>query len=122
MKIAIIGASKNRDKFGNKAVRAYKEKHHVVFPVNPHEREIEGLTCYNSVFEIPLEIDVVSIYLPPVLGMKVVDDIIKKGIKKVYLNPGSESQDIIKKLKKKKIEVLEECSIRAIGANPEEYK
>jgi len=103
MRIAIIGASKNREKFSNKAVRAYKENHHVVFPVNPNEREIEGLACYNSVFEIPLDIDAASIYLPPALGIKVADDIIKKKIKKVYLNPGSESDEIIRKLKKKRL-------------------
>ena len=122
MRIAIIGASKNREKFSNKAVRAYKENHHVVFAVNPNEREIEGLACYNSVFEIPLDIDAASIYLPPALGIKVADDIIKKKIKKVYLNPGSESDEIIRKLKKKRIQVLQECSIKAIGIDPEKYK
>ncbi len=118
MKIAIIGASKDRMKFGNKAVRAYKQKDHVVFPINPHEKEIEGLICYGTVLEIPLDVDVASIYLPPEIGLKVIEDIVKKGIKKVYLNPGSESKDIIKKLKKNKVEALVECSIKAIGMDP----
>jgi uncharacterized protein len=118
MKIAIIGASKERGKFSNKAIRAYKEKDHVVFPVNPHEKEIEGLRCYNTVLDIPLDVEVASIYLPPEIGIKVIDDIIKKGIKKVYLNPGSSSQEIIKKLKENKIEVVLACSIREIKVNP----
>ncbi|MEM3374803.1 MAG: CoA-binding protein [Candidatus Woesearchaeota archaeon] len=118
MKIAIIGASKDRNKFGNKAVRAYKEQDDVVFPVNPHEKEIEGLPCYSSVLDIPMEVDVASIYLPPEVGIKVIDDIIKKGIKKVYLNPGSESEEIINKLRLYGIEVIQACSIRAIGKNP----
>ncbi len=119
MKIAIIGASKNRKKFSNKAVRAYREKNHVVFPVNPNEREIEGLTCYPSLNEIPLEVDVVSIYVPPAVGIKIVPDIIKNKIKKVYLNPGSESKEMIKELKDHEIKVMKVCSIRKIGVNPE---
>ena len=119
MKIAIIGASKDRTKFSNKAVRAYKENDHVVFPVNPTERVIEGLKCYASVREIPLKLDAVSLYLPPEIGIKVIDEIIKKEIPKVYLNPGTESKEIIKKLKKNKIKTLLECSIRAIDVNPD---
>ena len=110
MKIAIIGASKNRDKFSNNAVRAYKKHHHVVFPVNPNEREIEGLKCYTSVTFIPLDLDAVSLYLPPVLGIKVIPEIIKKGIKKVFINPGAESKEII--------ELFLKCSILEIGENP----
>lgn len=47
--IAIIGASSDRSKFGNKAVRAYKRKGFKVFPINPKESKIEGLKCYRSV-------------------------------------------------------------------------
>ncbi|MBT3720589.1 CoA-binding protein [archaeon] len=119
MKIAIIGASKDKEKFSNKAVRAYKKNHHVVFPVNPNEREIEGLKCYNSVMSIPLDVEVASFYLPPAVGEKIIDEVIKKGIKKVFLNPGTESDEIIKKLKSAKIEIVQTCSILDIGEDPE---
>lgn len=119
MKIAIIGASKNRDKYSNKAVRAYKKNNHVVFPVNPNEREIEGLTCYNSVLSIPLDVEVVSMYLPPAIGLKVIPEIIQKKITKVFLNPGSESKEIIDLLKKNKTKFELKCSILEIGEDPE---
>ncbi len=119
MKIAIIGASKDRNKFGNKAVRAYKEKDHVVFPVNPHEKEIEGLPCYSTLNDIPLDVEVASVYLPPEIGIKLTDDIVKKGIKKVFLNPGSESEEFVNKLRIYGVEVILGCSIRAIGADPD---
>lgn len=118
MKIAIIGASRDRNKFSNKAVRAYKSQDHVVFPINPHEKEIEGLPCYGNVLEIPLPVEVASIYLPPEIGLKVVDDLVKKGIRKVYLNPGSESDELINKLRIYGVEVEKKCSIRAIGIDP----
>ena len=119
MKIAIIGASKARDKFGNKAVRAYKSQDHVVFPVNPTEREIEGLKCYGDVSQIPLALDIVSIYLPPEVGLKVIPAILRKKVKQVILNPGSESKEIIRMLKKNKQEFILACSIRNIGLDPE---
>ena len=115
MKIAIIGASKNREKQSNKAVRVYKNKNHVVFPVNPNERKIEGLICYNSLLEIPLDIEIASLYLPPELGLKVLDDIIKKGVKKIYLNPGSESPALIENLKNNDINYSLTCSIKELN-------
>jgi len=121
MKIAIVGASKDKTKFSNKAVRAFKKHHHVVFPVNPTEREIEGLKCYPSLFEVPLDLDAVSMYVPPEIGVKIVDDILKKGIKKVYLNPGAESKEIKERLKNNKVKVVLKCSIREIGENPRKY-
>jgi len=119
MKIAIIGASRSKEKSSNKAVRAYKLKHHVVFPINPNERKIEGLICYTRISEVPLDVDAVSLYLPPQIGIKVIPGIIKKKVKRVYLNPGSESKEIIDKLRQNKIEVLQVCSIKEIDVDPD---
>jgi len=121
MKIAIIGASKDRHKFSNAAVRAYKNKDHVVFPINPNYSEIEGLKCYSSLREVPLDIDIVSLYVPPEVGIKITEDILSSGVKKVILNPGTESKDIIQKLKLNGVKVLLTCSIRKIGENPRKY-
>ncbi len=122
MKIAIIGASKDRDKYSNKAVRAYVSSHHVVFPVNPNEREIEGLKCYNSVLDIPMDVECASIYLPYEIGMKVADDILKKGIKNVILNPGADNPELLDKFNALGINTLRTCSIRHIGVNPKEIQ
>jgi hypothetical protein len=120
--IAILGASNDRNKFGNKAVRAYIKAGWSVFPVNLNEEVIEGLTVYKSMLDIPEQIELASFYLRPIVGEKVVDDVIKKGVKKVFLNPGSESEDIIKKLKDSGIEIVQACSIIAIGSFPEEFE
>ena len=60
--VAIIGASNNHRKFGNKAVRAYQHNGWDVYPVNPHESTIEGLTAYKSIVDVPSPIDRVSLY------------------------------------------------------------
>ncbi len=120
MIIAIIGASKDRSKFGNKAVRAYMSFGSEVVPINSNAAEIEGLKAYRSVLEYPKRIDAASFYVRPEIGIKIADEIIKKGIRKVYLNPGADSDEIYDKLKNAGIEVLRACSIRAIGASPED--
>ena len=120
IRIAIIGASKDRSKFGNKAVRAYLKKGHEVFPVNPHEDEIEGLRCYASVKDIPGDVEVASFYLPPEVGEKVADEVIEKGVGEVYLNPGSESGALVQKLGSAGIRVRLVCSILAVGEDLKE--
>ena len=117
-RIAVIGASNDRKKFGNKAVRAYKAQGHEVFPVNPNEETIEGLRAYKSVSDIPGPIDIANIYLPPKRGIIVIEEVAKKGIKDVFLNPGTESTEIVEQGEKLGLNLMLACSIRAIGADP----
>ena len=63
--IAVIGASGNRRKFGNKCVRAYVRAGWTVYPVNPGADRIEGLAALRTVAELPEEVDRIAIYLPP---------------------------------------------------------
>ncbi|MBV8199005.1 MAG: CoA-binding protein [Acidobacteria bacterium] len=67
--IAVLGASADRHKFGNKCVRAYRDAGYRVFPVNPAEREIEGLPVCRTLAEVPAPIDRISVYLPPALTL-----------------------------------------------------
>ena len=120
--IAIVGASRDRRKFGNKAVRAYKEMGYFVYPVHPTEKEIEGERAYRSVGEIPDRVERVSFYVPPSVGLKVIDEVgRKKGMKIVYLNPGAESRELIEKGEALGLEMKRLCSILAIGADPSRY-
>ena len=58
--VAVVGASSDRRKFGNKALRAFQAAGHRVIPVNPNEREVEGIRSYRSVLDVPDVIDVPS--------------------------------------------------------------
>jgi len=122
MKIAIIGASNNKEKYGNKAVRAYKKQGHSVYPVNPREKTIEGLSTYKSILDIPGEIERASIYLPHKIGTIIIEEIAEKGVKEVFLNPGSESKELIEKAEKLGLNVIIACSILDIGEKPQNYK
>ena len=67
--VAVIGASSNRDKFGNKALRAFAKRGYTVIPINPNEREVEGYRTYPSVLEVPGHIDLATVYVPPQTGV-----------------------------------------------------
>ena len=64
--VAIVGASTDRRKYGNKAVRAFAAQGYEVFPIHPTAAEIEGHKAYPSVLDLPVpRLDRVSLYLPP---------------------------------------------------------
>ena len=93
--IAILGASGNKRKFGNKAVRAYQKQGYTVYPINPKETDIEGLTVYKSISELPVRPERISVYLPPEAVQPLLPEIAAKGCDQLYLNPGSESPEIL---------------------------
>jgi predicted CoA-binding protein len=116
--VAIIGASNVREKFGNKAVRAYLRQGWTVYPVNPTEREIEGLPVYASVTDIPADVDRVSLYLPPQVGLGVLDGIKQKGVKELFVNPGAESEELMARAEALGLDPIWACSIVDIGERP----
>ena len=69
---------------GNRAVRAYLKVGYAVFPINPHEDKIEGLKTYRSILDVPDEIDRVSIYQPPGVGLRIIADVAKKGVRTMF--------------------------------------
>lgn len=119
MTVAIIGASNNRKKYSNKALRAYLLSGYKVYPVNPKEEIIEGIKSYRSILEIEDNIDRATLYVPPQVGVKLIDDIAKKGVKELYINPGAESDELVEKAKKLGLNPILACSILAIGMNPD---
>jgi len=119
-RIAIIGASTNPEKFGNKAVKAYRQQGYTVFPVTPNAEEVEGLRAYRSIVDIPGPVDTVSLYLPPKVGITVLADIAEKGVEEFYVNPGAESENLLEEARRLGLRPIVACSILAIGRHPEE--
>lgn len=117
--IAIIGASNDRAKFGNKAVRAFLQQGYEVFPVNPKEATIEGLRAFKSVADVPVRPHKVSVYLPPPVLLKVLPDIAAKGCDELWLNPGTESDEVLAEAERLGLNVVQACSIVGIGVSPE---
>jgi acyl-CoA synthetase (NDP forming) len=119
--VAVIGASPDRSKFGNKAVRAFVHHGDQVVPINPHEAEIEGLTAYPSVLDVPGSIDMATFYVPPRTGLRVLEEIARKGVAEIYLNPGAASRELVDRATALGIRAVVACSIVAIGESPSAY-
>jgi uncharacterized protein len=119
--VAIVGASSNRDKFGNKALRAFERRGYTVIPINPTETEVEGHRAYPSVMDVPDAIDMATIYVPPAAGMRVMEDLAKKGIPEVWLNPGADDPRVVEKARALGLRAVVHCSIIAIGESPARY-
>jgi uncharacterized protein len=116
--VAVIGASSNRRKFGNRALRAFRQQGYSVIPINPNEPEVEGLRTYASVLDVPGSIDMATFYVPPDIGARVIEDVAKKGIAEVWLNPGADSDALIERARALNIKPIVACSILGIGEDP----
>jgi uncharacterized protein len=119
--VAIIGASSNRAKFGNKALRAFEKQGFHVIPINPNESEIEGHKTYASVLDVPGSIDMATVYVPGDVGVRVMDDLAKKGVPEVWLNPGADDDAVVARAKQLGLKTVIACSILGIGDSPYRY-
>lgn len=116
--VAVIGASTDRSKFGNKAVRAYVQQGFSVWPVNPKEPVVEGLPAFASIADVPGRPDLVSVYLPPPVTLKVLPAIAAKGCDELWLNPGTESGEVLAAAERLGLNVIQACSIVSVGVSP----
>jgi uncharacterized protein len=119
--VAVIGASNNRDKFGNKALRAFAKRGYTVIPINPVETEVEGYRTYPSVLDVPGQIDLATIYVPPRAGVRVMEELAKKGVPQVWLNPGADGSEVVARARQLGLHTEQLCSIIAIGESPSSY-
>lgn len=87
----VAGASRDREKYGNKVLRAYLQKGLTALPVHPKETEIEGCATVASVADLPDEVQSLSVITPPPVTEKIVEAAAQKGIKNIWMQPGAES-------------------------------
>lgn len=120
--IAVVGASADRRKFGNKCVRAFASAGWTVFPIHPSETEVEGLAVFRSVADVPVEkLDVVSVYLNPKVGLTAVPTFAAKPVGEVWFNPGAESAEVLAKAKELGLHAVPACSIVGYGMSPHTF-
>jgi predicted CoA-binding protein len=119
--VAVIGASPDRRKFGNKALRAFREAGYRAIPINPHHDEVEGEKSYASVLDYPDTIDMATVYVPPDVGEQVLESLAQKGIGEVWFNPGAESPEVLTRARALGMQPIQACSIIGIGMSPSAF-
>lgn len=119
MRVMVIGASRDRNKYGNKSLRAYLKQGHDVLPVNPNADTIEGLECFHNIAAVPGPIDRATLYVPPAVGLEVLEQIAQRDdVAEVWLNPGSDAPEVVEKAQQLGLNAIQACSIVAIGESP----
>ncbi len=120
--VAILGASADRSKYGNKSVRAHQRQGWTVYPVNPRGGEIEGLRVYRSLDEVPRPITRVSLYLPPEIGVAALDEIARAAPAEFFVNPGAESDELLEAARARGLDPIQACSIVEVGESPSSFR
>ena len=116
--VVVLGASADRAKFGNRAVRAFLRQGWRVFPVNPKESEIEAVPVFRCIADVPVRPQMVSVYLPPPVLLKLLPEIAAKGCDELWLNPGTESDAVLAEAQRLGLNVIQACSIVGVGVSP----
>lgn len=120
--VAVVGASNDRSKFGNKALRAFRAEGHTVIPINPNQTEVEGVPTYGSVLEVPHAIDMATVYVQPDVALRLLDEFERKHIPEVWVNPGAESDELLERAERRGLNVIVACSIAGVGRRPSEFE
>ncbi len=103
---AVVGASSDRDKYGNKVLRAYQQHGMEVYPINPRATEIEGLKAYATLSDVPVKLRAISVITPPAVTEHVVEAAAAAGIQIIWMQPGAESSEAIRKAEALGMEVI----------------
>jgi predicted CoA-binding protein len=119
--VAVVGASADRSKFSNKSVRAHVAQGWTVYPVNPKGGEIEGLTCYRSLADVPRPLNRVSLYLPAAVGIEILPDVADAAPQEFFVNPGAESDNLVTRAKELGLDPILACSIVELGVSPSQF-
>ena len=94
---AVVGASADRNKYGNRVLRAYLQTGREVYAVNPNQRSVEGLTCYPTLRDLPVTVRGVSVITRPEVTEAIVEDLPEAGAEAAWMQPGAESRRAIER-------------------------
>ena len=103
---AVVGSFRNESKYAYRIFNKLKEEGYEVYPVNPSSQEVLGEKCYKRISDIPFTVDVANIVTPPKVTEKIAQECLEKGIKRLWLQPGAENDNVIKFCKENDIQIV----------------
>lgn len=111
MLVAVLGASPKKERYSNKAMTMLRQHGHRVIPINPGHAEIDGLPVFARLTDVPQQVDTVTVYVGLDHIGPLIPDIVKAKPRRVIMNPGTESDDLIRALDQARIPHLEACTL-----------
>lgn len=115
-KVAILGSSADRSKYGDRSLRAHRRAGHEVFPINPNVSQVEGLPAFASLDDLPVDrLDRVSAYVPPGVLLGLLDQVAREGVGEIWLNPGTDTAEVVARDEAPGLNVVRGCSILDVG-------
>jgi predicted CoA-binding protein len=113
----VVGASINRQKYGNKVLRCYQQNGKEVIPINANEANIEGVACAASINDLPSHVLSISMITPPAVTVKLVPLAIDSGIKNIWMQPGAEHPEAVALCRERGINVIADgsCLLVVLG-------
>jgi uncharacterized protein len=113
----VVGASINRQKYGNKVLRCYLQNDRKAIPVNPNEPEIEGIPCAATISDLPPDALSISMITPPSVTLTLVPLALEKGIKNIWMQPGAEHPEAVALCRERGINVIADgsCVLVVLG-------
>ncbi len=114
---AVVGASRDRNKYGNKVLRCYQQNSRAVYPINPSTREVEGLPAYPGLSDLPEPVESVSIITPPHITETIVEDAHQADVKNLWMQPGAESPKAVQRAEELGLNVIADgsCLLVVLG-------
>ena len=118
---AVVGASTNREKYGNKVLRCYLQHDLPVVAVNPRAETIEGAPCVPSLREVPVETKAASVVAPPAFAAQIVEDALARGVEHLWFQPGAEEPAAVAAARERGLSVIADgsCLLVALGFRDE---
>jgi predicted CoA-binding protein len=110
-KFAVVGATDNKEKYGNQVMHNLRDRGYEVYPVNPRLQDIEGEKCYASLSDLPVKVDVVDFVVPPAATEAILKECLELGLDRIWLQPGSESEDAINFCKDNDLKVVHDVCV-----------
>ncbi len=112
---AVAGSFKDESKYAYKIMRMLLAKGKKVYPVNPGVEQVEGRKCYKSVKDIPFDVDAASLVTPPPASEKIAEECLEKNVKKVWFQPGAESDAAVEFCRDNGIDVIQGLCVLVEG-------
>ena len=111
---AVIGANDNPEKYGNMIYKKLRAKGYKVYAVSPNYEEIEGDKCYKDISSLPEIPEVLNMVVSPKIGMAVIEQAIKLGVKNIWLQPGSHNEQLIELSENNGLNAVKACVLVAL--------